>query len=370
MIVSGEPLLSPGLLLRALVTRQGANLQSERVGDLSNRLGGRPYLFAFGRQALAESLAGMARGRILAPAYVCDTVIDGIKAAGWHWRYYPLGDRLAPHWAWLERNLDSSDSAILLVHYFGFPSDLDGAARFAKRHRLALIEDCAHAFLTAATSPVVGRAGAAAIYSWRKFLPVANGAALIQRGHRSQDFSRAQFGGVAAARELCKWMMFNSGSRMLLRRFGPILSDEPDSNTGTVDTAVPDWIASRVLAAEATNLPRIARKRRDNYRRLFEALSGSWDMKLLTPQITESAVPWCLALTVADAAAREDIVDHLLRSGIGTWPWPRLPADVTGDTFPREFRLASETVCLPVHQDLGDRHLRHMTRALGRWKPG
>lgn len=367
--VSGEPLLSPWLLLRALAARSGTRLHSDVPGSLADRLGGRPQLFAFGRQALGAALRNLGgSGQLLVPAYICNTVVDGIKAAGWRWRYYPLGDRLEPHWPWLERNRHPSDTAILLVHYFGFPSDVERAGRFARQHRLALIEDCAHAFLTASTSHEVGRAGAASIYSWRKFLPVANGGALVGRMHKDRTDERSQFGGAAAARELCKWLMFKSGSRMMLRRLGPVLSDEPNSRAGSANGGVPYWFASRLLAAEISQVPRAAHKRRDNYRRLFDSLSGCWHVRLLTPRLTGHAVPWCLALTVPGGEARDDLVDHLLRSGIGAWPWPELPPDVTSDAFPREFRLASETVCLPVHQDLSGRHMRHVARAVASWR--
>ncbi|MBI4306789.1 MAG: DegT/DnrJ/EryC1/StrS family aminotransferase, partial [Chloroflexi bacterium] len=260
-------------------------LYSERYGGLSDRLGGRLQLFAFGRQALSAALRSLGNGRILVPAYICDTVVDGIRAAGWQTRYYPLGEGLAPDWDWLEWNGVAGDRAMLLVHYFGFPSDLTRGTRFAEQHGLALIEDCAHAFLTAALNPEVGRTGHAAIYSWRKFLPVANGGALVERSNArpGNDQRPVPNGSAGAARELGKWLMFKSGSRSVLNRFAPSLSDERARIHDDAEmAAAPDRVAVRTLAAEVRNLAGIARKRRDNYRLLFDSLVDAQGVTLLT----------------------------------------------------------------------------------------
>jgi dTDP-4-amino-4,6-dideoxygalactose transaminase len=377
MIVSGEPLLSPPLLLRAILAgdEQRPGQGSQRQRSLSHRLGGQALLFAYGRQALAAGLRESGAGQILVPAYICDTVVDGIATAGWRWRYYPLRDGLAPDWEWLERNPDPADRALLLVHYFGFPSEVARAVDYAEACGVALIEDCAHAFLTAAATTNVGRAGYAAVYSWRKFIPLVRGGALVMAnapdGDRPGGDATVRSSGVrGAAQQVAKWTIFKSGSRRVVHMLGPALSDEPeDAGPGDTAAASLSRFERRTLAAELSRLERIAARRRDNYSSLLGSLSRSRGPAPLTGALRNGVVPWCLPVVVEGGVAdSESLVEHLLRNGIGAWSWPELPRDVARERFPNEWRLAARTVCLPVHQSLDARHMRYVARVLDRWQ--
>jgi dTDP-4-amino-4,6-dideoxygalactose transaminase len=373
VIVSGEPLLSPLLFLRSLALRRDST-------KFSKLLGGPVQMYSLGRQALAEALtltnisAGRVRGRVLVPALICDTVIHAVQATGWQWRYYRIGADLIPDWDWLERHAEADDRAMLLVHYFGFPSDVARADRFTQSRGLALIEDCAHAFMTALMNPVVGHKGQAAVYSWRKFLPVGSGGALVVPPEQAAIEDRVPLlrsrrtGAMAVARELGKWLMFTLDSTYLLERFGPALSDEPHwAPDAAVTAAGPDAISERILAAEVANLNRIVKRRRENYKQLYDSLKRLRTASPLTPPLQDGVVPWCLPVVVNDDDTGKRLVEHLLRRGIGAWSWPALPEDVTGQEFPRETQLAARTVCLPVHQSLAPGHLQPMTNVLKDW---
>jgi dTDP-4-amino-4,6-dideoxygalactose transaminase len=58
-------------------------------------------------------------------------------------------DHLAVDTASLEQGLSPRTRAILVAHLFGTRHPLDDVARFARRHKLSLIEDCAQAFIGA-----------------------------------------------------------------------------------------------------------------------------------------------------------------------------------------------------------------------------
>jgi len=45
----------------------------------------------------------------------------------------------------LERCIGPRTKAILVVHYFGYPADMDRIMTIAKKHSLKVIEDCSHA---------------------------------------------------------------------------------------------------------------------------------------------------------------------------------------------------------------------------------
>jgi dTDP-4-amino-4,6-dideoxygalactose transaminase len=65
-----------------------------------------------------------------------------------------------------ERRITSRTRAILPVHLYGQPADMDALARFAKRHRLILIEDAAQAIGARWNGRSVGTLGVAGCFSF------------------------------------------------------------------------------------------------------------------------------------------------------------------------------------------------------------
>lgn len=66
----------------------------------------------------------------------------------------------------LERAITSRTKAILPVHLFGNPADMDAIMAVARKHRLLVIEDCAQAHLATYKGKSVGTFGDAATFSF------------------------------------------------------------------------------------------------------------------------------------------------------------------------------------------------------------
>lgn len=68
----------------------------------------------------------------------------------------------------VERKITSRTRAIIAVHLFGNPCDLDAIAAVAKRHSIPLIEDCAQAHLTKYKGKYVGTIGDIGCFSFQQ----------------------------------------------------------------------------------------------------------------------------------------------------------------------------------------------------------
>ena len=86
--------------------------------------------------------------RIYIPSYICSDLTIPLTEMGQSITYYPCKANLEPDWEWLENNITNDGKALLLVHYFGFPNNIEHAVKFANHHQIILLEDCAHSFLT------------------------------------------------------------------------------------------------------------------------------------------------------------------------------------------------------------------------------
>lgn len=98
-------------------------------------------------------------------------------------------------------------SAIVPVHLWGRPCDVDGLAAVAERHGLALVYDAAHAFGSATAAAPVGGSGAAEVFSFHatKFINAFEGGAvttddddLAERVRRNRNFGFVDYDAVAA----------------------------------------------------------------------------------------------------------------------------------------------------------------------------
>lgn len=93
-------------------------------------------------------------------------------------------------------------AAICVVHYAGYPADLDGLRAVADRRGVALVEDCAHALGARHAGRPIGSVGDSAIFSFQaiKHMTTVDGG-LLALSHQDQ---------VAEARRL-RWFGLTKG---------------------------------------------------------------------------------------------------------------------------------------------------------------
>src|SRR5205085_1041453 len=81
----------------------------------------------------------------------------------------------------LERCVTPRTRAIMPVHLFGSPSDMDAICAVAERHGIPVIEDCSQAHLAEHRGEYVGRAGRAGCFSLQqsKHMTAGDGGVMV-----------------------------------------------------------------------------------------------------------------------------------------------------------------------------------------------
>lgn len=92
----------------------------------------------------------------------------------------------------IEKAISKKTRAICVVHYAGYPADIDKIRRIADANELWLIEDCAHALGAEVNSKPIGSIGDAAIFSFQaiKHMTTVDGGALILKDPNQIDKAR------------------------------------------------------------------------------------------------------------------------------------------------------------------------------------
>lgn len=325
--------------------------------------------FIQGRYALAEAMrrAGAYPGKtVLLPAFHCRAIVEPVLYLGAQPGFYPVKADLRPDFSALSSLVSESEmpvAAMVMTHYFGFPNDIDEAERFCAAHGIALIEDCAHALYGRAGERLLGTVGSYATASVWKFLPVRDGALLLdntggQPTHRSEQSLLTEVKALAAI--LQGWIR-----RIWRRRHSlpvidasalceqaKLIAERPmvrASESGLKEfspkrVAMAALRSSRWLMAHAEH-ERVANRRRENYLQWLEGVRSVPGVKPLFPDLPEGVVPYAFPLLI-DAAGMG--FHRLKTAGIPFWRWEDMA--VTDCAISRDYRI--RVLQLPCHQEL------------------
>lgn len=157
-------------------------------------------------------------GSIALPAYGCFDLATAAVGAGAKVVFYDINPRtLAPDLSSVERVVDSSVSAILVVHYFGIAVDVSAVRSHTSRHETVVIEDAAQAFGAGARGSEAGWSGDLGVFSFGRGKGVtgAGGGALVATSASPfvADVAACELeangrsGALIAARALAQWWL-------------------------------------------------------------------------------------------------------------------------------------------------------------------
>lgn len=344
--------------------------------------------------ALGLELLGVGPGhKVLVPTYHCPTMIAPIVKLGGTPLFYPLTASGAPDLEYIQQHDEHPVTAMLVPHYFGLPQPMKRIRAFCDEHRIALIEDCAHAFFGRADGSPIGAWGDIAIASITKFFPAPDGgvlrtnklpanASMPQLARRTlNDNIKAAIDMVELASRYRRLMglstplnaLFATKRKLRSLRHG---NGQPAETSRSGDASTmqiapvqmqafdldlahkqPCWIST--VLARTVNPSRIAERRRANYLQLARTLSGRTGFAPLRPDLPEDAVPYVFPLCVQNP---DDKHRELRRRGIPVFRWnliwPGTPS-IEGDTG---LVWSSQIFQLPCHQDLSPEDLDTIQR--------
>ena len=310
---------------------------------------GHAVAVANGTDALVLSLEALGIGRgdeVVTTAYTFYATAEAIARVGATPVFADIDPRtfnLDP--AAAEAAVTERTRAIVAVHVYGLPADLQALRDVANRHGLALVEDAAQAFGATVDGRGAGSFGDLATFSFfpTKNFPAMGDAGMVVSG--SADLAeRVRLLRFHGSREKRRFELVGTNSRMdeiqaaVLRRFLP---------------EVGGWNAARRAAA-------------DRYRRL-----GLGELVELPAEVPGTEHVY--HLYVVRARARDQLARSLTAAGIGCRAYYDVPLHLQpvfahlgyrrGD-LPETERAADEGLALPMFPTLDESAQREVVAAV------
>ena len=202
-----------------------------------------------------------------------------------------------------ERAITPRTRAIIVVHFGGQPADMDAFRSLAERHRLALIEDAAHAHGAVWRGKPVGNFGMAATFSFQSFKLVTSGEGGIVLTNSSDIADKV-------------WSYCNQG-----RRKGGGWFEHFTLGTNYRITG----FQAAILSQQIKRLPEQTRKREENVEYLRHKLQTVPGFQLSEPDPRVKRHPHYLVTLRYQAsefggAKRETVIQALRAEGIPVQP--------------------------------------------------
>jgi len=383
---STRPLIPLAPVLSAASFRRAANTPARTVLDA-----GAYRLVTSGRVAIALALRELgvqAGDTVLVPAYHSPSMIPPVL-----WRqatpvFYRVGPDARVDLADLASKIDAGTRAVMVTHYFGFPQDMAPIRALCDARGIALVEDCAHAFIGEHAGQPLGSWGDYAIASSMKFFPIYEGGALVSKtrgldgvqvrsagaGFEAKALLNSLERGFAYGRlpavQAALWLPLRAKSAlwgMLKRgRKTPARALAPDSSDSSFDFD-PRWLDKRssLFARGMLRLAspaRIQALRRSHYARLDAALRDLPGIRPLHAQLPDGACPWVFPLLVDEPEALfarlKALGVPLTRFGHPLW------AGMAPDICPNAAMLSRRVLSLPCHQELRDSEVDWLVEAV------
>jgi perosamine synthetase len=232
----------------------------------------------------------------------------------------------------VEAKITPRTKAVMVVHLYGLPCDMDSLTNICQKNNLLLVEDCAEAFGTFYKGQHVGTFGDIATFSFfgNKTITTGEGGMVVAKN--KEVLARAYHlknQGVSPAREY--W-----------------------HDVVAYNYRMTNICAAIGLAQLEQAIDILAKKRQvaDWYREELEDLPLSCHKEI--PETKHSF--WMCSIAVDDAAHRNPLREHLKQVGIETrplfFPSHTMPHCAMSESFPIAESLASRGINLPSYPAL------------------
>jgi hypothetical protein len=228
--------------------------------------------------------------------------------------------------------MSDNTKAILMVHYFGQPQDINAFQQFAQKNSLFLIEDNAHGHSGTYNNKMLGTFGDIGISSPRKFSE-AGGVLYLNKNYNKKFLPSLDYG--LAEREITWPKVFLNKYPNLKHKLKVMLKRRELYEDPRAFRAKPEnefyLPEHKVQRLESLDWNRIAVSRRSRYLQ-FQAMAEKKGLDPVFKTIAPGSNPWCFAAYTKSNSEAVSWFNWGWQNNIEIISWPVLREEQISDT--------------------------------------
>ncbi|WP_019819649.1 DegT/DnrJ/EryC1/StrS family aminotransferase [Saccharomonospora saliphila] len=308
---------------------------------------------------LAMELLELSEGdEVVLPSISFVAAANAVAATGARPVFCDVDPRtLNPDAEHIEAKLTERTKAVVVLHYGGYPGDIERIAALCRARGVPLVEDAACAVASTAGGTTCGTFGDIAMWSFdaMKILVTGDGgmlylrdADLARRARRLAYHGLEQSSGFSNAKVSHRWWELDV--RDFARR------------------QIGNDLTAAIGLVQLSRLKDFVRGRAEVVARYDRALADVAGVRLPPPLPDGHTSSYYFYWVQLDAAIRDAVAADLLAAGVYTTfrypPLHKVRAYASDEVLPNAERAAEETLCLPLHQSLSETDVRTVVEAV------
>jgi len=307
-----------------------------------------PFYFAYGRTALKIGLINykiVSKKKVLVPEYICGEALQPFNDLKIDTIFYSVNEDLSPDWNALESYISTDVSAIMMVHFFGFPQQIEHFIDVANKYNLLLIEDNSHGYGGIYKTKFLGEFGHIGFSSPRKSFPILNGAILNSKKEllhppifplEPVNINKLIFSDYIG-RGLDHIIQLK---KILLKKMKTGLIEKQTMGDWGIDASSFEYLTK-------LDLVKVRAKRNNTYQIWYEWCVNK-NLKPIYKLNNRDLAPLAMPVIFKNKAKRDCCYAILLKQNIAVFLWPDLPEELTNQPNTGK-RLFDKILCFPIH---------------------
>lgn len=317
---------------------------------------------------------------VAVPAYHCGVEIEAILMNKVKVIYYKIKPNLQVDINDFEKKIKNKKTkAALVIHYYGFPQNIEELSKICKQYNVILIEDCAHSYLTRLDEKNLGTKGDLSIYSFHKVLPLTNGGGLrVNNGRIARinldnppvlSTSKIFIGRYLQYNEslvpiyrLYRLLRKNMSDRKRIKNKQPNVTGLEVTH-GNVALAI-SKVMKYILINSDDSM--VVNNRRRNFMTLSKEIKETRCIRKVFNELLDGVAPLCFPLRIL-SGKRNEFEKRLKKKGISCYVFgKKLHESLDFQKFPDAIAMSNDIIGIPVHQKIGETALSDIAHTINR----
>ncbi len=322
-----------------------------------------------GREAITQiikSLKFKKEEKIFLPSYLCESVLNPFQKKSIKTIFYKIKNNLEIDLNDIIEKIDNNTKAILIIHYFGFLQPINIMKEL--KNKLFVIEDITHSILSANPGKTSGSIGDISFASFRKLLPIPDGAVISYNNENIKipklakvDLSHMWYTNFRELGMYYRGNFIRNGDAFS-KKISQIYFQKSEELLEEIYQNPCNISKISMTIFNKLNIKEIIKQRRENFLNIQKF--NNHIIKPIFPKLKKGICPLGFPILSNN---RNELRDYLIKNKIYPPIHWNLPNIINKDEFKVSWEISNKELTIPIDHRYNKFHLNYIKKILENW---